>query len=111
MFSKRSMVASYGTADPDLDDQGLVDEEVEPFALGEGILLASARAMPSWSSFSLQQLERKREQTGFIPTSKQETELSGRLARTLTLQQKLMLRYAFTNSWRSLSRHLTAAAG
>jgi Carboxypeptidase regulatory-like domain/TonB dependent receptor/TonB-dependent Receptor Plug Domain len=37
-------------------------------------------------------------QAGFIPTTEQETEFSGRLDRTLTAQQRLMLRYAFTNS-------------
>jgi hypothetical protein len=37
-------------------------------------------------------------QTGFIPTTEEETELSGRIDRTLTAEQKVMLRYAFTNT-------------
>ena len=37
-------------------------------------------------------------QTAFIPTTEQETELSGRVDRTLTARQQLMLRYAFTNT-------------
>ena len=37
-------------------------------------------------------------ETGFIPTTEQETEISGRLDHTLTPRQTLMLRYAFTNS-------------
>jgi len=37
-------------------------------------------------------------QTGFIPTTEQETELSGRIDRTLMAKQKVMLRYAFTNT-------------
>jgi hypothetical protein len=37
-------------------------------------------------------------QTGFFPTTDQETELSGRIDRTLTASEVLMLRYAFTNS-------------
>ncbi|MBS1821638.1 MAG: TonB-dependent receptor [Acidobacteria bacterium] len=34
---------------------------------------------------------------GFFPTTDQETELSGRVDRTLTTRQAVMLRYAFTN--------------
>ncbi|MCU1223260.1 MAG: TonB-dependent receptor [Edaphobacter sp.] len=41
-------------------------------------------------------------QSGFFPTTDQETELSGRVDRTLTTHQAVMLRYAFTNS-RNLS--------
>jgi len=37
-------------------------------------------------------------QTGFFPTTDQETELSGRIDRALTAKEALMLRYAFTNS-------------
>ena len=37
-------------------------------------------------------------QNGFFPTTDQETELSGRLDRTLTPHHAAMLRYAFTNS-------------
>ncbi len=37
-------------------------------------------------------------QTGFFPTIEQETELSGRVDRVLSPQQKLMVRYAFTNT-------------
>ena len=37
-------------------------------------------------------------QSGFFPTTDQETELSGRVDQTLTAKQALMLRYAFTNS-------------
>jgi hypothetical protein len=37
-------------------------------------------------------------QSGFFPTSDQETELSGRVDRSLTTRQAVMLRYAFTNS-------------
>ncbi|MDP9051194.1 MAG: carboxypeptidase regulatory-like domain-containing protein [Acidobacteriota bacterium] len=37
-------------------------------------------------------------QTGFFPTTDQETELSGRIDRTLTANEAIMLRYAFTNS-------------
>jgi hypothetical protein len=37
-------------------------------------------------------------QSGFFPTSDQETELSVRLDRNLTTSQALMLRYAFTNT-------------
>jgi hypothetical protein len=37
-------------------------------------------------------------QSGFFPTTDQETELSGRVDRTLTTRQVVMLRYAFTNS-------------
>jgi hypothetical protein len=37
-------------------------------------------------------------QSGFFPTTDQETELSGRVDRTLTTRQAVMLRYAFTNS-------------
>ncbi len=37
-------------------------------------------------------------QSGFLPTTDQETELSGRVDRTLTTRQAVMLRYAFTNS-------------
>jgi hypothetical protein len=36
-------------------------------------------------------------QSGFFPTTDQETELSGRMDRTLTTRQAVMLRYAFTN--------------
>lgn len=36
--------------------------------------------------------------TGFIPTTDQETELSGRLDRVLNARQAVMVRYAFTNS-------------
>lgn len=37
-------------------------------------------------------------QSGFFPTVDQETELSGRIDRNLTLHQSVMLRYAFTNT-------------
>ncbi len=37
-------------------------------------------------------------QTGFIPTIDQQTEVSGRLDRTLTQRESLMLRYAFSNT-------------
>jgi hypothetical protein len=37
-------------------------------------------------------------QSGFFPTTDQETELSGRLDRTLTTHHAVMLRYAFTDS-------------
>ena len=37
-------------------------------------------------------------ESGFFPTTDQETELSGRVDRTLTTRQAVMLRYAFTNS-------------
>jgi Carboxypeptidase regulatory-like domain/TonB dependent receptor len=37
-------------------------------------------------------------QSGFFPTTDQETELSGRIDRTLTAREAIMLRYAFTNS-------------
>ena len=37
-------------------------------------------------------------QGGFFPTSDQETELSGRIDRTLTAKHAAMLRYAFTNT-------------
>lgn len=37
-------------------------------------------------------------QSGFFPTSDQETELSGRVDRNLTTHQAVMLRYAFTNT-------------
>jgi len=37
-------------------------------------------------------------QSGFFPTENQETEISGRLDRTLTAHETIMLRYAFTNS-------------
>jgi hypothetical protein len=37
-------------------------------------------------------------QSGFFPTTDQETELSGRIDRTLTTREAVMLRYAFTNS-------------
>jgi len=37
-------------------------------------------------------------QTGFFPTTDQETELSLRIDRTLTTNQNVMLRYAFTNT-------------
>jgi hypothetical protein len=37
-------------------------------------------------------------QTGFFPTTDQETELSGRVDRNLTTRQAVMLRYAFTNT-------------
>jgi hypothetical protein len=37
-------------------------------------------------------------QSGFIPTTEEETELSGRIDRTLTIEQKVMLRYALTNT-------------
>ncbi len=36
--------------------------------------------------------------SGFIPTTEQETELSGRLDRTLTSRESLMFRYALTNN-------------
>lgn len=36
-------------------------------------------------------------QSGFFPTTDQETELSGRIDRTLTSREALMVRYAFTN--------------
>lgn len=36
-------------------------------------------------------------QSGFFPTTNQETELSGRFDRTLTTRESIMLRYAFTN--------------
>jgi hypothetical protein len=36
--------------------------------------------------------------TGFMPTTDQETELSGRIDHTLTANQRVMLRYAFTNT-------------
>jgi outer membrane receptor protein involved in Fe transport len=36
--------------------------------------------------------------SGLFPTTDQETELSGRVDRTLTTRQAIMLRYAFTNS-------------
>ncbi|MBS1800077.1 MAG: TonB-dependent receptor [Acidobacteria bacterium] len=36
--------------------------------------------------------------SGFFPTTDQETELSGRIDRTLTTRQAVMLRYAFTNT-------------
>jgi hypothetical protein len=37
-------------------------------------------------------------QSGFFPTTNQETEISGRLDRVLTTHETVMLRYAFTNS-------------
>ena len=37
-------------------------------------------------------------QSGFFPTTDQETELSGRMDRSLTTSQAVMLRYAFTNT-------------
>lgn len=37
-------------------------------------------------------------QTGFFPTTDQETELSSRIDRTLNNRQSIMLRYAFTNT-------------
>lgn len=37
-------------------------------------------------------------QNGFFPTTDQETELSGRVDRTVTSRQSVMLRYAFTNA-------------
>jgi hypothetical protein len=37
-------------------------------------------------------------QSGFFPTTDQETELSGRVDRNLTTREGIMLRYAFTNS-------------
>ena len=37
-------------------------------------------------------------QTGFFPTTEQETELSARIDQTLTDRQAIMVRYAFTNS-------------
>ncbi|MDQ2945156.1 MAG: TonB-dependent receptor, partial [Acidobacteriota bacterium] len=37
-------------------------------------------------------------QSGFIPTTDQETELSGRVDRPLTKNEAIMLRYAFTNT-------------
>jgi outer membrane receptor protein involved in Fe transport len=37
-------------------------------------------------------------QSGFFPTTEQETELSGRIDRTLRNREAVMLRYAFTNS-------------
>jgi hypothetical protein len=37
-------------------------------------------------------------QSGFFPTTDQETELSGRLDRTLTANEAIMMRYAFTNT-------------
>jgi len=37
-------------------------------------------------------------QTGFIPTSNQQTEISGRIDRTLTATEAVMLRYAFSNT-------------
>jgi len=37
-------------------------------------------------------------QSGFFPTTDQETELSGRIDRTLTTRESIMLRYALTNS-------------
>jgi hypothetical protein len=36
--------------------------------------------------------------TGFLPTTDQETELSGRIDHILTAKQSVMLRYAFTNT-------------
>jgi hypothetical protein len=37
-------------------------------------------------------------QSGFFPTTDQETELSGRVDRNLTARESVMIRYAFTNS-------------
>jgi hypothetical protein len=37
-------------------------------------------------------------QSGFFPTTDQETELSGRIDHSLTARESIMLRYAFTNS-------------
>jgi len=37
-------------------------------------------------------------QSGFFPTTDQETELSGRIDRTLTAHESVMFRYAFTNT-------------
>ena len=37
-------------------------------------------------------------QSGFFPTTDQETELSGRIDHSLTARENIMLRYAFTNS-------------
>jgi hypothetical protein len=37
-------------------------------------------------------------QTGFFPTTDQETELSGRIDRTLSAHESVVLRYAFTNT-------------
>lgn len=37
-------------------------------------------------------------QSGFFPTTDQETELSGRIDHSLTTRESIMLRYAFTNS-------------
>jgi hypothetical protein len=51
---------------------------------------SSLRNYPPLSSLNLQ--------SGFFPTTDQETELSGRFDRTLTKREAVMLRYAFTNS-------------
>jgi hypothetical protein len=51
---------------------------------------SSLRNYPPLSSLNLQ--------SGFFPTTDQETELSGRIDRTLTKRETVMLRYAFTNS-------------
>jgi outer membrane receptor protein involved in Fe transport len=55
-----------------------------------GTVNSSLRNYPPLASVNLQ--------SGFIPTTEQETELSGRLDRVLTKSEAVMLRYAFTNS-------------
>jgi hypothetical protein len=37
-------------------------------------------------------------QSGFFPTTDQETQISGRIDRVATVNEAIMLRYAFTNS-------------
>jgi Outer membrane receptor proteins, mostly Fe transport len=50
---------------------------------------SSIRNYPPLANLSLQ--------SGFFPTTDQETELSGRIDHTLTTREAIMLRYAFTN--------------
>jgi hypothetical protein len=54
------------------------------------VINSSIRNYPPLANLSLQ--------SGFFPTTDQETELSGRIDRTLTTHEAIMLRYAFTNS-------------
>ncbi|GGG73200.1 TonB-dependent receptor [Edaphobacter dinghuensis] len=54
-----------------------------------GIINSSIRKYPPLGNLSLQ--------SGFFPTTDQETELSGRIDRTMTAREAIMLRYAFTN--------------
>jgi outer membrane receptor protein involved in Fe transport len=62
--------------------------DLSPSALS--LINSSLRNYPPLSNLTLQ--------SGFFPTTDQETELSGRIDRTLTSREAVMLRYAFTNS-------------